>query len=418
MANNSTTERRNVDVVVMLLLFVLASQLYALTEKKVSNANTASRLATVESLVDYGTFYIDQSRFRKTVDKVKLDGHLISDKPPMLPVATAGIYWLLKNIFDIGFANNTGRVVFYLSFATMGLPLLLALWLLWRSIRKWDTDSLSQLATWMAVAFGCLGVGYAVNLNNHTPAMACLLVAYVTTTAARESGRNLHFAAAGLFLGLLPTVDFPAAAFSAGFLLVLLENDWKRTLLVASPFALVPILAQFYLTYISTGSLVPLYARTELQFFPGSYWYTPQGIDALDEPKWVYLWHMTFGHHGLFTMTPLLGFGFVGLVQVLRERANPLWRDAWIALVGFAVLFAFYFVRTKNYGGVCVGFRWMISAMPLVLLFVANTSERYQHRRWYWPLFGISLMISAYFMMHAMDSPFRRSAFDRWIGAY
>ena len=49
-------------------------------------ANDLSRFATAESLVERGTFIIDDSPFGNTVDRVMLDGHYLSTKPPVMPV--------------------------------------------------------------------------------------------------------------------------------------------------------------------------------------------------------------------------------------------------------------------------------------------------------------------------------------------
>ena len=62
-----------------------------LQDSSLDNANTGSRYATIESLVDYGTYWIDQSRYVGTIDKYQADGHYISSKPPMLPTLGAGV---------------------------------------------------------------------------------------------------------------------------------------------------------------------------------------------------------------------------------------------------------------------------------------------------------------------------------------
>ena len=36
-------------------------------------------------------------------------------------------------------------------------------------------------------------------------------------------------------------------------------------------------------------------------------------MDALDEPKPVYLFHMILGHHGVFSLTPIFLFSAYGV---------------------------------------------------------------------------------------------------------
>ena len=57
---------------------------------------------------------------------------------------------------------------------------------------------------------------------------------------------------------------------------------------------------EFYLPYESFGSAEYSYE--------GSIWQTPLELDAFNmrpEPYGVYLLHMTFGHHGVFSLTPI-----------------------------------------------------------------------------------------------------------------
>jgi len=79
--------------------------------------NDGSRLAAVESLVDYRTFAIDQSVFvepaaargstpypasdpallkQGTLDKLFIDSHLYSDKTPVPSLMMAGVYQLWR----------------------------------------------------------------------------------------------------------------------------------------------------------------------------------------------------------------------------------------------------------------------------------------------------------------------------------
>jgi hypothetical protein len=59
--------------------------------------NDASRLATVESLVDFHTWQIDQSVFQPlTGDKLFIHGHYYSDKSPVPALAMAALYQVLQ----------------------------------------------------------------------------------------------------------------------------------------------------------------------------------------------------------------------------------------------------------------------------------------------------------------------------------
>ena len=52
------------------------------THSHVGSFNDRSRMAAIESLVQRGTWVIDESPFSRTVDRIYADGHFYSDKPP------------------------------------------------------------------------------------------------------------------------------------------------------------------------------------------------------------------------------------------------------------------------------------------------------------------------------------------------
>src|SRR6266496_4544538 len=64
--------------------------------------NDRSRLATVESLVDYHTLAIDHSVFTAECgDKLFIHGHFYSDKSPVPALILAVLYWLWQCVTGI-----------------------------------------------------------------------------------------------------------------------------------------------------------------------------------------------------------------------------------------------------------------------------------------------------------------------------
>src|SRR4030095_5105204 len=69
----------------------------ALTQHVPRSWNDISRVEAIESLVERGTWAIDDSPWRdRTADKILLDGKFYSDKMPLLSWVTAGAYFILK----------------------------------------------------------------------------------------------------------------------------------------------------------------------------------------------------------------------------------------------------------------------------------------------------------------------------------
>ena len=95
-------------------------------ERPFLSANDRSRWATVRSLVEYGTFAIDDVVSQPgwdTIDMVKHVGsdgqeHLYSSKPPLMAVLLAGPYWVIHRLtgatlaefpYEIGRAHARGH---------------------------------------------------------------------------------------------------------------------------------------------------------------------------------------------------------------------------------------------------------------------------------------------------------------------
>ena len=115
-------------VVGALLIAVLGARPYA------SSWNDGSRLASVEALVDQHTWAIDDSIFVKvppqdelnpyslelpsasgTMDKMLIGGHFYSDKPPVLTLYLAGIYWIAQKLTGLTAAYDPHVFVYLLT---------------------------------------------------------------------------------------------------------------------------------------------------------------------------------------------------------------------------------------------------------------------------------------------------------------
>jgi hypothetical protein len=74
-------------VLFFLVLFAL------LTHTHINSWNEYSRLAAVKALVKRGTWVIDDTALGQlTGDRVLLNGHFYSDKPPVFTFIAAGVY--------------------------------------------------------------------------------------------------------------------------------------------------------------------------------------------------------------------------------------------------------------------------------------------------------------------------------------
>ena len=99
------------------------------------SANDRSRWCTVWSLVERGTYQIDEIRKVPgwdTIDLVKHEGHFYSTKPPLFTTLLAGLYWGIHWATGLNLLNDTATVARIMLLLVNILPFLFLVLLLAR----------------------------------------------------------------------------------------------------------------------------------------------------------------------------------------------------------------------------------------------------------------------------------------------
>ena len=181
----------------------------------------------------------------------------------------------------------------------------------------------------IAAAFGTYLLPYTQTLNNHTIGAFSAFFALYHVLRIWDDGEQVGLAVRGgrIFRRIhgvdraaragVPGAAGPAAAgplSPANAPVFLARGDCSTGRLRGPQYV---EFGEFYLPYESFGS--------EEYSYEGSFWLTPLELDAFNkypEPKGVYLFHMTFGHHGIFSLTPLFLFSAWGAVRLLLGRGR------------------------------------------------------------------------------------------------
>jgi hypothetical protein len=399
-----------------LVVAALSAVLVAAHTRREPTDNSASRFAAIDALVHDHGFAIDHSPFVGTIDKVSWGGHYYSTKPPLLSVVGAGVYAVLHHALGLSLrGSEPGTAVLAVTVLLMLTSHLLLLYYGWRLLELLVPEPLSRLAAYGGLALGYLGLGYATTLNNHVPAAAVCLAGFTHAVLARRGGGSRDWLLAGFLGGLAPALDLGALFVSAAVGLYLLTADWRRALTLYAPAALPPLALHFVLTWLVSGSLLPIYLDKQAYLYPGSYWLHPVDLDALDEPRWLYLLNTLVGHHGLFALTPLFLLSIPALARQMRAREAAR-AEALVVAGALAALLVFYTATTRNYGGRCVGFRWLLPVMPLLFPYAGLWLCRARGRV---PgvLFAALLLLSVVQAANCLQNPWENSTWHLWLAA-
>jgi hypothetical protein len=401
-----------------LLIITAATSIAAghlLRQPSFMTANDISRWCTVWSLLERGTFAIDECPWQvDTQDKVQRPaktGHYYSSKPALISTVIAGMLYPARRITGVPLdkvvlqqraerwtqkpdPDHPGQVkgvletpkdpakwpahVFYFDPVLIVLnvvPYALFLVFFARALDRYAANDWAWLFGLVAAAFGTYLLPYTQTLNNHTIGAFAAFFALYHFLRIWDEGflSGWRFAAAGFLAGLAASTELPALAFPALLGLLLLVRYPSRTLLFFLPGLIVPQAAfagaqyaefgEWYLPYESFGS--------EEYLFEGSIWQTPLELDAFNkspEPYWVYLLHMTIGHHGILSLTPIFAFSIWGGLKLL---GGSRWLTAFAVLTFLVVAgLGGYFLYDPSAwlaGGALHRYVWAPATIPALL---------------------------------------------------
>lgn len=417
------------------LLLVFLASVYivwaVLQAEPLQSANDRSRWATVWSLVERGTYQIDEidgDRRFATIDKVRHRSaddqpyHFYSSKPPLFPTMVAGLYWVQKSVFGYDLKQHTAQVTRITLIIVNAIPMILGLFVLRNCLRRLQVSRLTLIVVLLAAGFGSMLNPFLTTLNNHTPGAVCLLFSLVAMIrilrADRNSGRQ--FAFFGFFAAFTCCFELPAALFGVASFLFAVAISWKLTARWYVPAAIIPLAAFFITNVVVTGGIKPFYAYYgtdkyvyEHEGVP-SYWSSPKGIDANDESPAVYLFHCVLGHHGILSLTPVFVLTLAGWYFCLhRKQRHEIHIVGLLGMGISAVVLLFYLSRTQNYnyGGNSSALRWMLWLTPFWWFGMVPSLERLSRVKAGFILPVLLLVPSIYSSVYSLTTPWK----PNWI---
>ncbi|MFM1920720.1 MAG: hypothetical protein RLZZ303_2354 [Candidatus Hydrogenedentota bacterium] len=377
-----------------------------------------SRLATAYALVYHGTWYIDNptgetpNPFSElTVDKAEVGGRIQSTKPPLLPLLMTAQYAGFHHLagWTLDDRDQARTIVRFMIVTLMLLPLVAGLLAFRALLQRLEVSPPIRALLVVALALGTPALGFAGHINNHTPAMALLCVAFWAVLPAFLGDKvdGWRIALYGLAGGMVFAIDLPLTVYVALAGLPVLYRQPRQAVTWGALGLVLPVGLQIGALYQSTGSILPIQMHPDWYLYRNAYWRIPGGVDALNEPKAAYLFHMTFGRYGTFSLFPVFLLGLLGSAVALRAPGERISQISLISLAAFAILTTYYVFKTNNYGGAAYGFRWHLGSAPVLLLMAVPFLNRLRRPLWAVPLLAL-LLISGYSAWECYQNPWSK----------
>ena len=348
--------------------------------------NDGSRLAAVESLVDYHTWAIDDSLFVAgtdrstgvspyppqdqglrtfgTRDKMWINGHFYSDKAPVPTLYLAFVYAAIQRLTGLTARQQPQWFCYWMTVASSGLAYIVAVCGIARLTAAYRLTDRRRILVTASFALATLALPYARQVNSHILLLAvCVLLFEIVSRYRVPSMRQLI--GVGSLAGIAYTLDF-----AIGSVIVLAGLAWTMaktrrwqclTLLLVTAFPWF-ILHQS-LNYRISGMFFP--ANTNPAYFewPGS----PFTADSLTG-GWHHANAIEFARYAFDLLIGTRGFlghdlplllSVVGAVWLLR-RAVPEKNEIWFA-IGISIFsWLIYAATSTNHGGLSCSVRWFV----------------------------------------------------------
>jgi hypothetical protein len=351
------------------LVFLMA--IFTLTKNTPASWNDIARTATVESLVERGTWTIDGSPWLdQTKDKVFLNGSFYSDKMPLLSLLGAVVYAVVRAVLGASLAPDCAGACgyYWITFVLVGIPAALLIGLFFTYARRAGIPLWSAVVGTLALGLGTMILPFALVFNHHVPAAASLFASFFLLTGRDAPNRGVLFGA-GLFAALAISFDV-LSGITAASILGIAVLRYRRGLPWLLAGATIPLVITAVLDYQIARTIIPPYMITNGYDYAGSAFPATFGGNGTPDDYAAYAFRMFLGGQGLFAYNPLLLIAISGAIAIIFKRGHALRVEAAFILAGFCALALYLALFTGNLGGVAYGERWYVAAIPVLFTFV------------------------------------------------
>lgn len=359
--------------------------------------NDSAWLAPVETLVDYHTLVIDKSVYvdpslgdpsaakpylpdrrqmmtRGTLDKLYIDGHYYSARPPVPALLLAAGYAGLQRVTGLVARQRPDRFAYAMTLLFVGLPYVVTVVTFDCLARRILVSSRLALGLTASLALATTALTYTRHVNSHLLLLglsAALMLALHGLREAPAGGWKalVRPAALGGLAGLGYTVDL-----GVGPMLVLtvtplvayrVRGTRSRQRLAAYLLAAAPWIALHHVVnYGIGGTLLPASSVAAYAGWPGSPFSEANLTGRFIHPDLAhflgYALGLLAGPRGFLLHNPVLLLAATGGVVLSLRRGLPERPEVLFAAAWSGGTWLLYALGSNNYGGAAASIRWFL----------------------------------------------------------
>ncbi len=394
--------------------FILVILSALLIVPKIRSANDASRMATVQALVEHRTFNIDSTKFISTNDRVFINGNFYSDKPPFPSIIASVIYFPLYQFgFHLDYEWNFAY--FIIIFFSVKLFWIISIFCFYRILKLIDFSGDKILFT-SFLAFGSIYLSWSSTFNNHILAGSFLLIGFYFWIKSKTENfsNSTNIFLSGLFLLFAGISDVPTSLFFVGFLFIL---GYRKISVKKITCFLLPVLITFvpYLThnYLISGSVLPFQINKHFFDYPGSVWNSGATLSGVGHNNFSSfssnLFQMFLGSKGFLLYSPIL---FVSILSVImyRKKFRDFSFEIGMFLLCSIAIVIYYGLTTNDMGGWSYSIRWFVPLLPFLVFMSFPFFEKISKSKHVFA--GILLTVSIIISMVGIINPWSKSYYS------
>jgi hypothetical protein len=332
-----------------------------------------SRIATIQSMVDFHSLSIDHSTFVDTGDKVFINGHFYSDKLAAPSLIGAVVYFPLS-LLNIKLNHGLNLAYYLITLLTVKVFWLAGLVAFYRTLVFTPLSGKGRIWLTLALGLGSLYFTWSATFNNHSLAASWVAIGfYFSLNSKRSTHIRSNLFLSGFFFGLAASSDVPILAVYVAFLLyIFVDGRLRASVLWYLLPLLLTVLPVLLVNYHISGSIVPVQLVSSYFQYPGSTWQQAD-LTGVGINQGTFLANYTFncllGSRGFILYNPMLFVAIPLLLRELSPRREFVWEARAVCLAS-APIVLYYLIFSNNYSGWSYSIRWFVPLLPLWFFFM------------------------------------------------